>query len=568
MRAQVHNDAAGWDDPAYAPFAEHRARRPGADQGQLHQGGAAARRSGFRLAVGARPHRRLQRLHRLVPRVHGPRPLPEGAHELRPAHRRLHGHPPGRAWPARCKGGAGRPTDAARPARRRRRGPPGGASPSPSAQASSAAPRRVAGGAARRRSAPPEALAQPDGHHPLRRRHVHVAGRQQRRRQPARCGSSAASGDALGALRRPDRRGADDGRAARRASQGIVDAWTAAAGVALDGGLRGVRRLPRAPSSTAARSPTGTYRFVVDGVAAHRRLRPSRTTSSRRRSACQPWQGVTAGDARVEPGGDVSFTAAVDLPAHLRLAVPLRRRRRRHRALQDVHVPPVGDRRPRSSGPSSPSTGPARHAPRPGRPPSATAGSPTPTCAAGERAAILRRRASSTPSARPTAPTITLLTDLTPRTSMLDPPHRSSAPPSPASLAGVTFVGAAWAGRRRSRDATARSGVDAARPRPARRRPAAGPGAAGAAAGQAGGRDRRPGRRACGPAPPRRRSRPDPATTAARGRPTRARAARSTPASSSSSAPTPRTPPTSPTPAARGPRTRTASTRAASASGR
>ena len=84
---------------------EQRADRPSRHQGQLHQA-RAVRALRLRRHRRARPHRRLQRLHRELPRVHGARLLPQGAHVLRPAHGRLHGHPP--------DGAGGEPARAAR----------------------------------------------------------------------------------------------------------------------------------------------------------------------------------------------------------------------------------------------------------------------------------------------------------------------------------------------------------------------------------------------------------------------------------------------------------------------
>ena len=132
MRAQVRNDAAGWNDPEYVLRGRVRARGPRADQGQLHP-----RRHGRERDVRLRAHRagvddqRLQRLHRHVPRVPARRPLPQGADRVRAALERLHGHAPGEHGPraarigrgeGRARGRADRRQAGRRPGARRREG--------------------------------------------------------------------------------------------------------------------------------------------------------------------------------------------------------------------------------------------------------------------------------------------------------------------------------------------------------------------------------------------------------------------------------------------------------------
>ena len=99
MKAQVNNDADGWNDLVEPAVGRVGADRHDPDQGQLH-----ARRAAVRARLPADgadlDGERLQRLHRDLPRVPARRPLPQGAHRLGPALERLPRLPPGRRWAA------------------------------------------------------------------------------------------------------------------------------------------------------------------------------------------------------------------------------------------------------------------------------------------------------------------------------------------------------------------------------------------------------------------------------------------------------------------------------------
>ena len=104
MRAQVLNDAAGWNDPSYAALGRVRARRPGADQGQLHALRAAAR-AGLQDDGDGVDGQRLQRLHRDLPRVPARRPLPQGADRVGAALVATTWRRGSSRWAARCTAG-------------------------------------------------------------------------------------------------------------------------------------------------------------------------------------------------------------------------------------------------------------------------------------------------------------------------------------------------------------------------------------------------------------------------------------------------------------------------------
>ena len=90
--------------------------------------------------------------------------------------------------------------------------------------------------------------------------------------------------------------------------------------------------------------PAGTYRFVVDGVQRDGGAdNPYHLESAP--FDVQPWGGVAASDARVEPDGAVSFAASSVYPRTYDVAVPLPRRRRQRPAVPHVQLPPVGTRR-------------------------------------------------------------------------------------------------------------------------------------------------------------------------------------------------------------------------------
>ncbi len=256
-------------------LGQRRADRPGGRQGQLHRRGA---RRGHRLPAGRRrrPRRGLQRLHRQLPRVPGLRPLPQGPDQLRPAHRRLHGHVDGADGPLadRPRLLVGGPAARRRPddpgAGRGRRGPPARDQPGARARGRSGL-RRLAGGPARRRR-PGRRAHRARGHHPLRRGVRDVAGRLQRRRQPGRHGR-APGRRCLAALRRHERRGPDHGRPAQR-RQRRARHLQRRAGVDLDRRVRGVHRRPQPRAGHHARpAPTGSSSTATSAPAG----RPSPT---------------------------------------------------------------------------------------------------------------------------------------------------------------------------------------------------------------------------------------------------------------------------------------------------
>jgi len=93
---------------------------------------------------------------------------------------------------------------------------------------------------------------------------------------------------------------------------GTVNAWTGSHEWRWTAGFEAFNAFPR-PVVAGGQVPTGTYRFVVDGVQRaggtdepyHLASAPFRVT---------PWTGVTAGDARAEPGGSISFTTSSAYP--------------------------------------------------------------------------------------------------------------------------------------------------------------------------------------------------------------------------------------------------------------
>ncbi len=337
--AQVHNDAAGWDDPAYVAAGRQRAGRPCADQGQLHQERAAAV-ARLRAAGRAGPHRRLQRLHGLLPRVPEPRLLPQGADRLRPAHRRLHGHPAGGDG-RRCSRAARR----CRPSRNDaqaagRRGASGGAGGARSAQLSAAAldgwdaqlPDDVG----------PAAVLGAAGAGPaVRRGDARLARRRQRRRQPdgtggapGRTARGSPYADQTGEIvtSSTSRRAASTSPASAPARQEWV--WVAT--------FEAFDAFPR-HDVPAARCPSGTYRFSWTGGST-----PAGRRSPTRWRPSRSWCAV-GGDHRRGPAAGARRCGVVPgRPGPLPAAATPRRCALIDAGTgagrsADVHVPAVGD---------------------------------------------------------------------------------------------------------------------------------------------------------------------------------------------------------------------------------
>ena len=97
-----------------------------------------------------------------------------------------------------------------------------------------------------------------------------------------------------------------------RGAAGMVDAWTGVHEWRWTAAFEAFDAFP-APVVEGGQVPDGTYRFVVEGVQRSGGTDvPYRLES--RPFRVRPWTGVTAGDARVEPDGGVSFAAASDYP--------------------------------------------------------------------------------------------------------------------------------------------------------------------------------------------------------------------------------------------------------------
>ena len=95
-------------------------------------------------------------------------------------------------------------------------------------------------------------------------------------------------------------------------AEGAIDAWTSSHEWRWTATFEAFDAFP-APVIDGGQVPTGTYRFVVDGV--------SRLDGADQRYhlvsapfAVTPWTGVTASDPRLESGGAVSFAAASTYP--------------------------------------------------------------------------------------------------------------------------------------------------------------------------------------------------------------------------------------------------------------
>ncbi len=95
-------------------------------------------------------------------------------------------------------------------------------------------------------------------------------------------------------------------------TQGTVDAWTAAHEWRWTAALEAFDSFPRTVLP-GGQVPTGTYRFVVDGVSrAGGQTAPYHLESAPFR--VRAWQGVTAEGVQLTRGGDVSFAAAATYP--------------------------------------------------------------------------------------------------------------------------------------------------------------------------------------------------------------------------------------------------------------
>jgi hypothetical protein len=95
-------------------------------------------------------------------------------------------------------------------------------------------------------------------------------------------------------------------------AQGTVDAWTAAHEWRWTASFEAFDAFPRRVVE-GGQVPTGTYRFVVDGEErSDGQTRPYHLESAT--FQVTRWDGVTAGNAHVEPGGAVSFTASSTYP--------------------------------------------------------------------------------------------------------------------------------------------------------------------------------------------------------------------------------------------------------------
>jgi hypothetical protein len=185
------------------------------------------------------------------------------------------------------------PDDPLLPVAARRRGPPGGHLAGPGSRRGRRL-RRLADGAGRRRRPRRAARGARPGAPAVLRRDLHLARRLERRGQPGR-GRRAARGRRLGALRRPERRGADDPGHARGRAGGRRHPHRPP-GVALDGVLRGLRRLPRHAGPGARRA------LPVRGRRRHPRGRPlDPLPPAVAPFDVVPWDGIVARDLQVGP---------------------------------------------------------------------------------------------------------------------------------------------------------------------------------------------------------------------------------------------------------------------------
>jgi hypothetical protein len=95
-------------------------------------------------------------------------------------------------------------------------------------------------------------------------------------------------------------------------AQGTLDAWTGAHEWRWTAAFEAFDAFPRTVVD-GGQVPAGTYRFVVDGIwRSSGQSRAYHVESAAFR--VQPWTGVAAVDPRVEPGGDVTFGARATYP--------------------------------------------------------------------------------------------------------------------------------------------------------------------------------------------------------------------------------------------------------------
>ncbi len=307
----------GLGRPANVLCGQRRAGRPDGRSRATSPTRSCPPDLGYRLPIALGHSVGLQRLHGLVPRVHGPRPLPQGAHELRPAHRRLHEHDAGGAWPA--------PSRAARPARRRcstrsrRRDEARQArSPQPPSALRRRRPSTRGMAALPDDVGPPAPLAQPEDITRFAAATFTWRGGSTRGRQPDRPGRAPGRWGMVD-LRRPVAARCRRWWPCPTGLPGTVDAWTGSHEWRWTAAFEAFDAFPAPVVSTAARCPTGTYRFVVDGRPAGPAARTARTTWRPTPFRVEPWTGVTASDARLEPDGSVSLHApARPTPAPMR----------------------------------------------------------------------------------------------------------------------------------------------------------------------------------------------------------------------------------------------------------
>jgi hypothetical protein len=267
MLAQVHNDAKGWDDPAYAPYANSEPADPKDIKGNFTKEELPASR-GYALPVGighagdyngytvSYREYMSRDSYRKALTSYGPHTADYMVTRLV----RVAGA---------LKGGADLAEGDQRPAGAGRRGPPGGERPHhrrhlrPAYDAWRASLPADVG--------PVAALTQPKDLERFGAATFTWRGGSNAVDNPVVRVERQVDG-AWQAVRRHERRGADpgrlpEGRPGRRRHPHRPP------GVALDRRVRGVQRLPARIGST----PAGTYRFVVDGVSRHHRQRRART---------------------------------------------------------------------------------------------------------------------------------------------------------------------------------------------------------------------------------------------------------------------------------------------------
>lgn len=306
LQAQVHNDASGWDDPAYAPWAGSEPSDPRAIKGNFtRQELPSARGYGLPIALGHTSDYNGYTVsyREYMARDHYRKALTSyGPHTADYMNTRLV------ALAGALKGGpvlGGSPLDAV-------------------AAADEARQAAVAAAVGRASSAALDAwmAAVPDDLGPA----VALVQPTDITRFAAasfswRGGSSAVDNPMVRVerhvgkqwVRYADQTGEVPTMVALPAgAAGALDAWTGTHEWRWTAAFEAFDAFPR-PVIEGGQVPTGTYRFVVDGVTqAGGANRPYRLTSAP--FAVNPWTGVTAGDPRLEPSGAVSFTAASAYP--------------------------------------------------------------------------------------------------------------------------------------------------------------------------------------------------------------------------------------------------------------